>query len=119
MAEGRRHVSATDVAHEPSGQDYGVASQREHDPEGCYPETCAPERGRKPGGNATVALTTYRNVRQTTDPALLEKECEQRKPEQDHRQHGRATSIVLRPGDRKEDLGGQHVEIAGEHDWVA
>ena len=35
------------------------------------------------------------------------------------RQRGGAALVVLRADDREEDLGGEHVEIAAEHQRVA
>ena len=119
MMQCQRHVAAADVLHEPAGQDDHVADDRENDPERRHPQARELERPRQLRGNAAVTLPRHRDVGQTAEPALLQPEGEHREAKQHHRERRGAARIVLRAGHREEDLGGQHVEVAGQHDRIA
>ena len=119
MRHRQRHVPAADVLDEAADQDDGVADDREQDPGGGDAEARVPESARQLRRNAAVAFAADRHVRRTAQPALLQPEGDDREAEQHRGQHGGATRVVLRAGDREEDLGRQHLEIAGEHDRIA
>ncbi len=119
MRKRERHVAAADVLDESADEDHHVADDRERDPEGGDAETGPPQAARQLRRHAAVALAAHRHVGRAAEPALLQPERDEREAEEHGRQDRGAPGVVLRAGHREEDLDGEHLEVARQHDRIA
>ncbi len=118
MGKGHRHVAAADVLYEAADQDDHVADEGERNPNDGGDEASEPETTRKPRRKARVALAADRHVGKLPQPALLKPERDEGEAQEHHRQHRCAAGVVLRPCDSEKCLGGEHLEVAREHDRI-
>ena len=118
VLEGRR-VIPPHGPHEPPDDDDGIDHERQDPPRQGERVAAPAERRGERHGKAGVPLPGDRGVGHPTEPPLLRVERPQREGEQHDGEHGRAALIVRRPHHGEEDLDGQELVIARQHQRIA